>query len=135
MKLSAPATLLIGGALVVASPGVAVADTAYVGLAVGYQISGIPQGVSYVGDSAADAKKGALAQCSQRLSACAPAGTSTQCLAVATGAGTRWMEAEGPDRSAAEANARTRLIEFAQGLPLAMTLEVTPAATGACAWD
>lgn len=135
IKAIAAVSLLLGGVLAVAAPSSAEPGTTYLAVAVGYQPTGIPKGVPYRAATAAEAKDGAYQLCRQRLSACAPAGTSTQCLAVATGAGTRWMSAEGPDKTTAEANARTQLIDLVSSLPLSDTLGVDAYAAAACVGD
>jgi hypothetical protein len=135
MEINTAVLPLLGAAIVVASPALAGADPSYVGVAVGYQASGAPRGLPYVSATAAGAQQGAVQYCESHLSACAPAGTSTQCIGIATGIGTKWMSAEGPDKATAEANARAKLGELVAGLPLPDTTEVDPATTAACAWD
>jgi hypothetical protein len=134
MKIKRAAPLLMGGAIVVAIPALAGADPAYVGVAVGYQASGAPRGLPYLSATAAGAQQGAMQYCRSQLSACAPAGTSTQCIGIATGIGTKWMEAEGPDKVTAEANARAKLGELAADSSFPDTT-VDPATTAVCAWD
>jgi hypothetical protein len=127
--------LLVGAAMAVATPALAGADPAYVGVAVGYQVSGTPQGLPYVSSTAEGAQQGAMQNCLARLSACAPAGTSRQCIGIATGVGTQWDSAEGPDKATAETNARAKLAKVAAGLPLPDTLGDGPVTTAACSWD
>lgn len=126
--------LLLGAAITVAIAAPAGADPTFVGTAVGYQIGGIPKGSSYVSSTATGAKQGALQSCNAQLSACAPAGTSTQCLGIATGVGTHWESAEGPDKRTAEANARAKLLALVAGLPLPDTHGAV-SATSTCSWD
>lgn len=135
MKINTAAPLLVGAAIAFASQPLAGADPAYVGVAVGYQVTGAPRGLPYVSATAAGAQQGALEDCESRLSTCAPAGTSTQCIGIATGIGTKWMSAEGPDKTTAEAKARAKLGELVAGLPLPDTTELDPVTTAACAWD
>jgi Domain of unknown function (DUF4189) len=136
MKVKAvPPLLLAYAAIVVATPAPAGADPAYVGVAVGYQASGAPRGLPYVSSSAAEAQQGALQDCQAHLSACAPAGTSTRCIGIATGVGKQWDSAEGPDRPTAETNARAKLAKVAAGLPLPDTSGDEPVTTAACSWD
>ena len=127
--------LLVGAAIAVATSASAGADPAYVGVAVGYQASGAPKGLPYVSSTAAGAEQGALQNCQIHLSACAPAGTSTQCIGIATGVGKQWDSAEGPDKSTAESNARAKLAKVAAGLPLPDTSRDEPVTTAACSWD
>ena len=135
MKIKAvPPLLLVGAAIAVATPASAGADPAYVGVAVGYQASGAPRGLPYVSSTAAGAQQGAMQDCQAHLSACAPAGTSTQCIGIATGVGKQWDSAEGPDKPAAEINARAKLAKVAAGLPLPDTSGDEPATTAACSW-
>jgi hypothetical protein len=136
MKVKAvPPLLLVGVAFAVATPAPAGADPAYVGVAVGYQASGAPRGLPYVSSSPAGAQQGAMQDCQAHLFACAPAGTSTQCIGIATGVGKQWDSAEGPDRPSAETNARAKLAKVAAGLPLPDTSGDEPATTAACSWD
>ncbi|GAB5008166.1 hypothetical protein JHV675_03950 [Mycobacterium avium subsp. hominissuis] len=136
MKVKAvPHLLLVGAAIAVATPASAVADPAYVGVAVGYQASGAPQGLPHVSSTAVGAQQGAMQDCQARLSACAPAGTSTQCIGVATGVGKQWDSAEGPDKPTAETNARAKLVKVTAGLPLPDTSGDELATTAACSWD
>src|SRR5579875_3879741 len=136
MKIkAAPPLLLVAAAIAVATPASAGAEPAYVGVAVGYQASGAPQGLPYVSSTAAGAQQGAMQHCQAQLSACAPAGTSTQCIGIATGVGKQWDSAEGPDRPTAETNARAKLAKVAAGLPLPDTTGDEPATTAACSWD
>jgi hypothetical protein len=136
MKIKAvPSLLLMGAAIAVAASAWAGADPAYVGVAVGYQASGAPRGLPYVSSTAAGAQQGALQDCQAHLSACAPAGTSTQCIGIATGVGKQWDSAEGPDKSTAETNARAKLAKVVAGLPLPDTSGDEPATTVACSWD
>jgi hypothetical protein len=134
-RISAAATIIMGTAVVVATPAVAGADPSYVGLAVGYQASGVPNGVSFVSSTAEGAQQGAMQNCRAKLVACAPVGASTQCMGIATGNGTHWDSAEGPDKNSAEANARAKLVELVAGLPVPDTSGVDPVTTGACPWD
>jgi hypothetical protein len=134
INTTAAAPLLVGAAIVVAAPALAGADPTYVGVAVGYQASGAPQGLPYVSATASGARQGAMQHCESHLSACALAGTSTQCIAIAT-AGTKWMSAEGPDEVTAQTNARAKLGELVVDLPLPDTTEVDPVTTAACAGD
>lgn len=134
-KLNTAAPLLVGAALAIVAPPGAGADPSYVGLAVGYQTSGAAQGVTYVSLTAAGATQGALQSCQTHLSGCAPAGTSTQCIGIATGFGSKWMEAEGPDKKIAEANARAKLLDLMSGVPLPDPTTLDPDTTAACASD
>jgi hypothetical protein len=136
MKIKAvPSLLLVGAAIAVAIPASAGADPAYVSVAVGYQASGAPQGLPYVSSTAAGAQQGAMQNCQAHLSACAPAGTSTQCIGIATGVGKQWDSADGPDKPTAETNARAKLATVTAGLPLPDTSGDEPATTAACSWD
>jgi hypothetical protein len=135
MIKAAPHLLLMGVAIAVVTPASAGADPAYVGIAVGYQASGAPQGLPYVSSTAAGAQQGAMQNCQAHLSACAPAGTSTQCIGIATGVGKQWDSAEGPDKPTAETNARAKLAKVAAGLPLPDTSGDEPATTAACSSD
>jgi hypothetical protein len=136
MKIKAvPPLLLMGAAIAVATPASAGGHTAYVGVAVGYQASGAPRGLPYVSSTAAGAQQGAMQDCQAHLSACAPAGTSTRCIGIATGVGKQWDSAEGPDKPAAEINARAKLAKVAAGLPLPDTSGDELATTAACSWD
>jgi hypothetical protein len=130
----AAAFILAGAVIAVSNSSPAGAERSYVGVAVGYQISGAAQGMSYVSATAAGAKQGAMQTCQAHLSACAPAGTSTQCIGIATGFGSKWMEAEGPDKNTAEANARAKLLDLMAGVPLPDST-VDPDTTAACASD
>jgi Domain of unknown function (DUF4189) len=123
----------VGAAIVIAAQPIARADPGYVGVAVGYQVSGIPAGIPYVGATAAEAKEGAMQACRTRLAACAPAGTSTQCIAVATGLGTKWMSAEGSDKKTAEANARAKLADLTTDISFPDSVGVNPEIIAACA--
>ncbi|QLL09126.1 DUF4189 domain-containing protein [Mycobacterium vicinigordonae] len=134
-QASTAAALVVGAAIMVVTPAGAGADPNYVSVAVGYQPSGAPQGMPYVSATAAGARQGAMQSCQAHLSACAPAGTSTQCIGIATGFGSKWMEAEGPDRKTAEANARAKLLDLMAGLPLPDPTTLDPDTTGACAFD
>jgi hypothetical protein len=134
LKMTAP-LLLASAAIVAATSPSAGADSAYVGVAVGYQASGAPKGLPYVSSTAAGAQQGALQSCQAHLSACAPAGTSTHCIGIASGVGTQWDSAEGPDRPTAESNARTKLAKVVAGLPLPDTSGGEPVTTAACSWD
>jgi hypothetical protein len=134
MKTNTAVALLAGAAILLATPALAGAGPSFVGVAVGYQSSGAPRGVPYVSATAAGAQQGALQYCQSQLSACAPAGTSTQCIGIATGVGTKWMSAEGPDKITAEANARAELGQLVAALPLPDTTDVDPTTTAACAW-
>lgn len=135
MKIkAAPPLLLVGAAIAVATPASAGADPAYVGVAVGYQASGAPRGLPYVSSTAEGAQQGAMQDCQAHLSACAPAGTSTRCIGIATGVGAQWDSAEGPDRPTAEINARAKLAKLVAGLPLADTTTAEPVTTAACSW-
>jgi|SRR5271155_554815 len=133
VKLNSTASLLVGAAVVITAQPVARADPSYVGIAVGYQVSGAPTGIPSVGATAAEAKQGALQSCRERLAACAPAGTSTQCIAVATGLGTKWMSAEGSDKKTAEANARAKLADLATDISFPDSTGVNPEVVAACA--
>jgi hypothetical protein len=136
MKIkAAPPLLFVVAAIAIATPASARADPAYVGVAVGYQASGAPKGLPYVSSTAAGAQQGAMQACQAHLSACAPAGTSTQCIGIATGIGKQWDSAEGPDMPTAETNARAKLAKVAAGLPLPDTSGDEPATTAACPWD
>jgi hypothetical protein len=136
MKINAaPPLLLVGVAIAVATPASAGADPAYVGVAVGYQASGAPQGLPYVSSTAAGAQQGAMQACQAHLSACAPAGISTQCIGIATGVGKQWDSAEGSDKPTAATNARAKLAKVAAGLPLPDTSGDEPATTATCSWD
>src|ERR1700684_1488544 len=136
MKVKAvPPLLLVGVAIVVATPAPAGAGPSYVGVAVGYQASGAPRGLPYVSSSPAGAQQGAMQDCQAHLFACAPAGTSKQCIGIATGVGKQWDSEEGPDRSTAETNARAKLARGAAGRPLPATSGDEPATTAACSWD
>jgi len=117
--------------IVTATP--ASAKPAYVGVAVGYQASGAPLSLSFVSSTAEGAQQGALQSCRTRLSACAPAGTSTQCIGIAIGNNTRWETAEGPNTGTAEANARAKLAELVAGLPVP-DMRIDPSTTAACPW-
>jgi hypothetical protein len=101
-----------------AAPTFAGADTVYVGVAVGYRGGGIPYGVPFVSSTAEGAKQGSMLNCRTQLASCVSAGTSTQCIGIATGLGTKWESAEGPDGSAARANARAKLADLVYQLPL-----------------
>jgi hypothetical protein len=133
VKLNSAAPLLLGAAIVITAQPVARADPSYVGIAVGYQVSGAPTGILSVGATAAEAKQGAMQACLERLVACAPAGTSTQCIAVATGLGTKWMSAEGSDKKTAEANARAKLADLATDISFSDSTGVDPQVVAACA--
>jgi hypothetical protein len=133
VKLNLAAPLLVGAAIVITAQPVARADPSYVGVAVGYQASGAPTGIPYVGATASEAKQGAMQACRARLAACAPAGTSTQCIAVATGFGTKWMSAEGSDKKTAEANARAKLADLATDISFPDSTGVTPEVVAVCA--
>jgi hypothetical protein len=133
--INTAALLLAGTAIAVVTSASSRADPSYVGVAVGYQISGAAQGMPYVSATAAGAKQGAMQSCQAHLSACAPAGTSTQCIGIATGFGPKWMEAEGPDRKTAEANARAKLLDLMSGVPLFDPTTSDPQTTAACASD
>jgi hypothetical protein len=135
MKIKAAVRLFpVGVAIAVATSASAGADAAFVGVAVGYQASGAPKGLSFVGTTAAGAQDGALQNCQAHLSACAPAGTATRCVGIATGVGKQWDSAEGPDKTTAEANARAKLAKIASSLPLADTSgQLTT--TSMCSWD
>jgi hypothetical protein len=136
MKICAAAPLLlVGAAIAVATPASAGADTAYVGVAVGHQVSGAPQGLPYVSSTAEGAQQGAMQDCQAHLVACAPAGTSPQCIGIATGVGTQWDSAEGPDKPTAETNARAKLAKVVAGLPLPDTPVDEPVMMAACSWD
>jgi hypothetical protein len=135
LKINMAAPLLVGVSFVIATPAPAGADPSYVAMTVGYQATGAPQGMPYVSTTAAGAQQGATQNCRAHLVACAPAGTSTQCIGIAISAGTKWMSAEGPDKRTAEANARAKLAELIAGLPLPDTAGLDPATTVACAWD
>jgi hypothetical protein len=136
MKIkAAPSLLLVGAAIAVATPASAGADPAYVGVAVGHQVSGAPQGLPYVSSTADGAQQGAMQNCQAHLFACAPAGTSRQCIGIATGLGTQWDSAEGPDKPTAETNARAKLAKVAAGLPLPDMTADGPVTTAACSWD
>jgi hypothetical protein len=135
LQINIAAPLLVAVAFAIATPAWARADPTYVGVTVGYQATGAPRGMPYVSKTAAGAREGAMQSCRAHLVACASAGTSTQCIGIATGVGTKWMSAEGPDRQTAEANARAKLDELVAGLPLPDTAGVDPATTAACAWD
>lgn len=136
MEIKAAAPLLLAGAVItVVNAASAGADPAYVGVAVGYQVSGAPQGLPYVSSTAAGAEQGAMQVCQTQLSACAPAGTSTQCIGIATGVGTHWESAEGPDKGTAETNARAKLAKLVASLPLPDTTADDPGTTAACSWD
>lgn len=136
MKIRTAASPLLMGALIAfVTPASAGADPAYVGVAVGYQPSGAPQGLPYVSSTAAGAQQGALQACRTRLFACAAAGTSPQCIGIATGFGTHWESAEGPDTSAAMTNARDKLTKLMAGVPLPDTTGDEPRTTAACSWD
>ena len=115
IERAVPLVLAVAG-IAIATP--ASANPAYVGVAVGYQASGAPLGVPFVSATADGAQQGAMQNCQTRLSACAPAGTSTQCIGIAIGNGVRWETAEGPDTGTAEANARAKLVQLVAGLPL-----------------
>lgn len=128
-----PALLVASAVIALTTPASAWADASYVGVAVGYQISGAAQGVPYISATAAGAKQGALQACQARLSACAPAGTSTQCIGIAAGFGSKWMEAEGPDRKTAEARARAKLLDLMSGVPLPDPTTNDPDTSAACA--
>jgi Domain of unknown function (DUF4189) len=133
VKLNAATPLLVGAAIVITAQPVARADPSYVAVAVGYQISGAPTGITFAGATAAEAKQGAMQACRTRLVACAPAGTSTQCIAVVTGLGTKWMSAEGSDRKTAEANARAKLADLATDISFPDSTGVNPGVVTACA--
>ncbi|ORA11425.1 hypothetical protein BST14_18625 [Mycobacterium arosiense ATCC BAA-1401 = DSM 45069] len=122
------------GALIVAVPGLASAQPRYVGVVIGYGAAGLPQATSSVGASAQEASQGALLKCHERLATCALAATSTQCIGVAIGFGTKWMDAEGPDRRSAEANARARLAEMASDMSSDIP-ELPPVISSSCASD
>lgn len=128
-----PALLFASVAIALGTPAAAWADPSYVGVAVGYQISGAAQGMPYISETAAGAKQGAMQSCQAHLSACAPAGTSTQCIGIATGFGSKWMEAEGPDKKTAEARARAKLLDLMSGVPLPDPTTNDPDTTAACA--
>ena len=130
-----PHLLVVCVAIAVATSAPAGADAAYVGVAVGYQASGAPRGIPYVSSSPAGAQAGAMQDCQAHLFACAPAGTSSQCIGIATGVGKQWDSAEGPDRSTAETNARVKLAKVAAGLPLPDSGGDDAATTAACSWD
>jgi hypothetical protein len=110
--------LLAAAMTAFAAPTFAGAETVYVGVAVGYRGGGIPYGVPFVGSTAEGAKQGSLLNCRTQLASCVSAGTSTQCIGIATGLGTKWESAEGPDESAAKANARSRLADLVYQLPV-----------------
>jgi hypothetical protein len=133
VKLNLAAPLLVGAAIVIAAQPVARADPRYVGIAVGYQISGAPTGIPSVGATAAEAKQGAMQACRERLVACAPVGTSTQCIALVTGLGTKWMSAEGSDKKTAEANARAKLADLANDVSFPDSTGVNPEVVAVCA--
>lgn len=135
VKISTAAPLLVGAALAVVTPAWAGADPSYVGVAVGYQTTGAAQGMPYVSATAAGARQGAMQSCQAHLFACAPAGTSTQCIGIATGFGSKWMEAEGPDKMTAEAKARAKLLDLMSGVPLPDPTTLDPDTTAACASD
>jgi hypothetical protein len=136
MKIKAARLLLlVGAAIAVATPASAGADPAYVGVAVGHQVTGAPQGLPYVSSTADGAQQGAMQNCQAQLVACAPAGTSRQCIGIATGVGTQWDSAEGPDKPTAETNARAKLAKVAAGLPLPDMVGDEPVTTAACSWD
>ena len=135
MTIKSAAPLLVSAVMAVATAPFAAADPAYVGIAVGFQPTGAPQGLPYVSTTAAGAQQGALQACRSRLVACAPAGTSTQCIGVA-GVGKQWQMAEGPDKSTAQSNARAALLELVADLPLPdVTSDDLVATTAACPWD
>jgi hypothetical protein len=123
-----PLVFAIAG-IALATP--ASANPAYVGVAVGYQASGAPLGLSFVSSTVEGAQQGAMQNCQTRLSACAPAGTSTQCIGIAIANGARWETAEGPDAGTAEANARAKLAQLVAGLPLP-DMRIDPSTTAAC---
>jgi Domain of unknown function (DUF4189) len=87
----------------------------------------------YASASAAEAKQGAMQACRTRLVACAPAETSTQCIALVTGLGTKWMSAEGPDKKTAEANARAKLADLATDISFPDSTGVNPEVVAKCA--
>lgn len=133
IHIETAAIVLTSAMLTLVTPAGAGAAPNYVGVAVGYQISGAAQGMPYVSATAAGAKQGAMQACQAHLTACAPAGTSTQCIAIATGFGSKWMEAEGPDRQTAEARARARLLDLMSGVPLPDPTTLDPDTSSACA--
>lgn len=133
-RIYGAAPLLLGAAFAAAVSPLAGADPSYVSVAVGYQASGAPKAASSVKATAAEAKQAALQSCRAQLAACAPAGTSSQCIAIATGLGAKWTSAEGADKSTAEASARSNLTQLAIDLYSSDT-EVDPRTTAACAWD
>jgi hypothetical protein len=132
MKIEKAAPLILA-VIGIATATPATAGPAFVGVAVGYQASGAPLGLTFVGSTAQGAQQGAMQSCQARLSACAPAGTSTQCIGIAIGNGVRWETAEGPDKGTAETNARAKLVEVVSGLPLP-ELHLDPSTTAACPW-
>jgi len=136
MKIKMAASLLlVCASSAVAAPSLATADPVYLAVAVGYQASGTPQGIPYVGATPAEAKEQALWNCKTRLVACAPGKTSTQCLGIAVGVG-RWEIAEGPDKNAAKINARDLLAEIAGGVPLPDNPNgLDPIVKASCSWD
>ncbi|WP_368834421.1 DUF4189 domain-containing protein [Mycobacterium intracellulare] len=135
VRMAAPlfvGAVFVGAAIVIAPPAFAGAGTSYVGAAVGYQATGQPKGTFFVSATAAEAQQGALQSCHEHLAACALAETSTQCIGIATGFGTKWMTAEGPDAGTAETNARAKLAELASDLS-ADTTGLEPITRAACA--
>ena len=133
MKLNSAALLLPVAAILITAQPVARADPRYVAAAVGYQVSGAPNGILYAGATAAEAKQGAMQACRTRLVACAPAEISTQCLAVVTGLGTKWMAAEGSDKKTAEANARAKLADLETDISFPDSTGVNPDVVAVCA--
>lgn len=132
MKIEKAVPLILA-VIGIATATTASASAAFVGVAVGYQASGAPLGLPFVSSTAEAAQQGAMQSCQARLSACALAGTSTQCIGIAIGNGVRWETAEGPDKGTAEANARAKLVELVAGLPLP-DMQLDPSTTAACPW-
>jgi hypothetical protein len=135
MSIKTLLCVLLGAAMTVfAVPTQAGADPAYVAVAVGYRGGGIPYGVPFVSSTAEGAKQGSLLNCRTQLASCVSAGTSTQCIAIATGLGTKWESAEGSDESAAKANARTKLADLVYQLPVPDPPGADFNTTAACPW-
>lgn len=119
MTVKTPLSVLLAGAMTaVATSAPSGAGPAYVGVAVGYRGGGIPYAVPFVSSTAEGAKQGSLMNCRTQLASCVSAGTSTQCIGIATGLGTKWESAEGSDESAAKANARNKLADLVYQLPV-----------------
>ena len=133
MKQKSATLLTVSAAILITAQPVARAESGYVAAAVGYQIGGAPTGITSAGATAAEAKQGAMQACRARLVACAPVGTSTQCIAVVTGFGTKWMDAEGPDRRTAEANARAKLADLGTDISFPDSAAANPGVVAACA--